>query len=377
LSKRDARLKTFVKAEKLNLSKKPDPAPRVIQPRDPRYNVVVGPYLKPLEHKVYKAIAAVWGGPTVMKGFNAVEQGCIIRGMWDSLGDPIAISIDASRFDQHVSADALRWEHSVYNGVYKSPLLAKLLSWQVGNEGKAFTPEGVVTYSVAGCRMSGDMNTALGNCLLMCAMCHQLFEKLGIVGRLANNGDDCVLFVERRDAARLIKTIPKFFLGFGFTMKVEAPVDVFEKIEFCQTQPVYDGTTWRMVRSPRVCLDKDGINLRPGNRSFEGWLGSVGECGMALTSGIPILQSYYQYLIRVSNGKRAVLEVTGMEYLRGNLISSAPSSISDDARLSFWRAFGVQPHRQVLIEESLDELDSALPVEMIGPILSLPFLQHL
>jgi len=43
---KDAWLSTFVKAEKLNITAKPDPAPRVILPRDPRYNVEVGRYLR-------------------------------------------------------------------------------------------------------------------------------------------------------------------------------------------------------------------------------------------------------------------------------------------------------------------------------------------
>jgi len=57
LTKQDGYLSTFLKAEKINFSKKPDPAPRVIQPRLPRYNAVVGRYLKPLEHRIYDALA--------------------------------------------------------------------------------------------------------------------------------------------------------------------------------------------------------------------------------------------------------------------------------------------------------------------------------
>lgn len=49
ITKRDSIVNTFVKAEKVNFSAKPDPAPRVIQPRSPRYNACVGRYLKPLE----------------------------------------------------------------------------------------------------------------------------------------------------------------------------------------------------------------------------------------------------------------------------------------------------------------------------------------
>jgi hypothetical protein len=47
---KDSYVSTFVKAEKVNFSSKSDPAPRVIQPRNPRYNVVVGKYIKKIEH---------------------------------------------------------------------------------------------------------------------------------------------------------------------------------------------------------------------------------------------------------------------------------------------------------------------------------------
>ena len=49
VEKADAEVKTFVKAEKINFTAKGDPAPRVIQPRSPRYNASVGRYLKPFE----------------------------------------------------------------------------------------------------------------------------------------------------------------------------------------------------------------------------------------------------------------------------------------------------------------------------------------
>jgi hypothetical protein len=68
LEGRDAALSTFVKAEKFNMSKKRDPAPRVIQPRSPRFNLEVGRYLKRMEKKIYESIAKIHGGHTVMKG---------------------------------------------------------------------------------------------------------------------------------------------------------------------------------------------------------------------------------------------------------------------------------------------------------------------
>lgn len=349
LLRQDGYLQTFVKAEKINQTLKPDPAPRVIQPRSTRYNCVVGPYLKPLEKRIYSAIAEVFKAPTVMKGYDAFRQGEIIAAKWSRFVNPVAIGLDASRFDQHVSRPALEWEHSVYNACYHSKELRKLLSWQVDNIGFARTPDGFVKYRVEGCRMSGDMNTAMGNCLLMCALIHTLLSERRCDAELINNGDDCVLILEAHDLKKL-SNLESWFLRYGFTMKVEDPVYTLEEVVFCQMQPVYDGERWRMVRDPRITFDKDGINLRPGNTDFADWLHTVGECGLALTSGLPIMQEYYAYLM--STGKKVDIERCGMVYLRGAL-ESKHAVVSDQARVSFWRAFGICPYRQGVMEVQL------------------------
>ncbi len=74
ITQEDAKIKAFVKAEFINFDDKPDPDPRIISPRDPRYNVEVGRWLRPLEHRVYAAIAGIFGEPTVLKGFNAQKN---------------------------------------------------------------------------------------------------------------------------------------------------------------------------------------------------------------------------------------------------------------------------------------------------------------
>lgn len=69
-----------------------------------------------------------------------------------------------------MSVQALKWEHSIYNAMFRSDELAELLGWQLTNKGFARTTDGLIKYEVKGCRMSGDMNTALGNCMIMCAL---------------------------------------------------------------------------------------------------------------------------------------------------------------------------------------------------------------
>jgi len=348
----DARLTTFVKAEKLNLSEKADAAPRVIQPRDPRYNVCVGPYLKACEKAVYTAIAEVWGGPTVMKGLNASDTAAELYSMWSEFERPAGIGLDASRFDQHCSIDALNWEHGVYNAMFRSSELRKLLSWQLVNSGIARTSEGTVKYQVEGCRMSGDMNTSLGNCLLMCAMVWEYARKRGVPCRLANNGDDCMVIMSRRHVDRFRRGLRDWFLEMGYDMKMEDPVYEFERLDFCQTRPVVAAGRWVMCRDVRKVLDKDTTCLHPDTMPYQSWLHHVGTGGGALAQGVPVLQEFYRVLRELGHAGGHTPEMTGMDMMaKGMECKLAPISV--EARVSFFKAFGITPYQQEVLEQAI------------------------
>jgi hypothetical protein len=360
LEGRDAALSTFVKAEKFNMSKKRDPAPRVIQPRSPRFNLEVGRYLKRMEKKIYESIAKIHGGHTVMKGLNGEQTGAEFHRKWNRFHRPVAVGLDASRFDQHVGEQALRWEHSVYLGcVYPQfrKHLASLLEMQIDTRGVARASDGVIKYRIKGCRMSGDMNTALGNCLLMCTLVRQWCCSQGVGYELANNGDDCVVIMESADLVRFSKGLDHFFLDYGFTMKVEAPVYKLEEIEFCQTHPVCINGHWLMVRDGLTAMAKDShtvLGLHT-NSDAKAWLGAIGECGMALSGGVPIFQEYYQTLLRNAEGHRVgshpALESGFARLAAGMHRNYGP--ISDATRVSFYWAFGLLPSWQIKLEERL------------------------
>lgn len=348
--------KAFVKAEKINFSAKPDPAPRVIQPRDPRYNVEVGVYLRPLEHHVYRAIAEVFGGPTVMKGYNAEGVAGHMRSMWEEFADPVGVGLDASRFDQHVRPEMLKWEHGIYTASFSEgrDRLAWLLSAQLRNKGFLQATDGRIKYVVDGSRMSGDMNTALGNCLIMCALVFTLASERGIRVRLANNGDDCMVICERRQLHDLTRGLKEWFLEFGFNMKMETPIDRFERIEFCQAHPVFDGNRWIMVRNYNITMSKDAccvVKDYGWGRSAAAWMGAVGECGLSMSGGIPVLQAYYQAFKRsgLSGSEISVVSETGMAYLSKGLTREEREPTMA-ARCSFFNAFGLLPSAQEALE---------------------------
>jgi hypothetical protein len=371
LSQRDARMKTFVKAEKVNFDKKADPAPRVIQPRSPRYNLHLGKFLKTLEKRVYRAIQSVyhatWGtvGPIVCKGLTAVTLAKVLRRKWDRFNDPVAIGLDASRFDQHVSLDALRWEHSVYLMVYAGrdrEDLRQLLKWQEMNYGVATLPEAQVKYAREGCRMSGDINTSLGNCLIMCALVFQYAQERRVGIDLANNGDDCVVFMERRDAGRFRAGLDRWFLDMGFNMKVEETVDVFEKVEFCQTQPIKVDDSYIMCRHP-TGLSKDAYSLLPWGQGAMayGWATAIADSGQAIASRMPVFGPFYERLRvlgkGVTMGNHPLLRQGGLYWLSDGAKPGATTLITPDTRVSFWRAFGIPPYMQVLAERHIQNVE--------------------
>lgn len=384
----DSRLGGFLKYEKL-LDAVKRMVPRLIQPRTPEYNVAVGRYLRQLEHVIYRTIEDIFGHPTVMKGYNASQLGEMMHDAWTSYSDPCALGLDASRWDQHVSSPILEWEHAIYDMFYRDPELRLYLSWQLHNVGYIRCWDGGFKYAVNGVRCSGDMNTALGNCLIMCAINYCLLKELGLAKegrcrvRLFNNGDDCVLIGERADIHRIGAAVVPYFHKLGFIMKVEPYVYELEKVSFCQTQPIYDGHAWRACRHPDASLTKDATILGEAFASVQrlpSQLHAIGTCGLSLTGGLPILQDYYSACIRCGSTKGTVDERfygSGFYQLSRGMREEY-RAISTEARISFARAFDIMPDQQIALEhhyrgvqclvgEVSDREVERVPVPVLGP----------
>jgi len=358
---KSAIVRAFVKHEKYLFSRSKIPIPRLIQPRDHRYIVETGRYIKPIEKLIYKGIDTVFKSKTVFKGLNMEDRGNLLKTKWDRFKRPVAVGLDASKFDRHVSNAALFWEHSVYMKFYPGDRYFKhLMSLQRKNVGRAQLPDGSVSYETIHNRMSGDSNTSLGNVLIMCALIYDYLMTKGINAELANDGDDCQLILESDDLG-LLGDIELWFRDAGFILVTETPVYVFEHIEFCQSKPImnYEGG-YTMVRDVRKSLGKDAVALKPlDNANIKKmWLAAVGEGGMALTSGMPVVQSYYQMFKRNSQGAKVLKDITldGGFFRLSKGMSSTFREPTPQTRLSFWLAFGINPVQQYALEAYYDAL---------------------
>lgn len=354
LSRDDARSVMFVKMELVN----PGKAPRCIQPRNSRYNLALGRYIKPAEHRLYDAIRRVYGdGPTVMKGYNVSQIGAIARGKWRSFVKPVAIGLDATKFDMHVSPAALAWEHGVYRSLFNDDrMLNRLLRWQMNNKGAAYCADGSLKYTVRGKRFSGDMNTGLGNCLLMCAMVYAYAKSRGVQIKLLNNGDDCVVIMEETDMVAFNDGLDEWFLEMGFRMVAEEPVYELHMIEFCQMHPIEIGEECRMVRNIPTALRKDTLTVHDVSNAAtrEKWCTAVGTCGLWLTGGVPIVQDFYQTYQRIGCMRQSKILndptfATGMRLMAKGMEEHyrEPDAWT---RVQVFEAWGVTPDEQTELE---------------------------
>lgn len=378
LSRRDATSIAFVKMELVN----PEKAPRCIQPRDPAYNLELGSYIKAIEHRIYDGIRRVYGGsPTVMKGYNVSEIGEIARGKWRKFSSPVAVGLDATKFDMHVSPAALAWEHSIYLELFDhDPHLRKLLSWQMHNKGAGYCADGKLKYTVEGKRFSGDMNTGLGNCVLMCAMIYAFAKSRKVNVELMNNGDDCVVMMEKEDLSVFNHGLDGWFLDMGFRMVAEKPVYDLHQVEFCQMHPIEIGDECRMVRNIPTSLRKDTLTVHnlTGTALREKWCTAVGIGGLNLTGGVPVVQDFYQAYqrigcMRMSNITDDPTFATGMKLMsKGmNELYRAPDAWT---RVQVFEVWGITPDEQEALENYYRgyqfDAELAMDIHNVNPIFS-------
>jgi len=363
LHKGDAHCAMFVKADRFDASAKVNPDPRAIQFRGAKYCVALAQFLQPIEHHIYELDIFSRGVPpsrNIAKGLNSMQRAELLRRKMSHFDSPVVVSLDASRWDKHVSAEALKVEHSVYRAANPDRFFAYLLTLQLINVVHA--REGL-KYVAEGRRMSGDMNTALGNCLLMLLML-LAFSKFMDFERwdCLDDGDDCLLILELEDLQRMRGSIADVFLGYGMVLKVENVAYSLHEVVFCKSSviEVADARV-KFVRDYRVVISKALTGIRhwqdPNYRIKV--LRANGLCELVLNLGVPVLQSFAMCILR-NVGRKGDVQLATDQYqyrvsreLKGlgiKLVDVKPRDVTWAARESFATAFGLDINDQLLYE---------------------------
>jgi hypothetical protein len=376
LRPKDAQVTMFVKPDRINPAEKINPDPRAIQFRDAKYCVALAAYLKPIEPHLYnlKFKAPNLGySRLIAKGLNQYQRASTLKKKWARYSCPVAFSIDASRFDKHVLEALLHCEHLVYLQCNNDPEFAALLRQQLANLG--YSADGLI-YLAAGRRMSGDMNTALGNCTLMILMCLCVYLKLGKPFDIFDDGDDCLIICELADRD-LFANATSTMSRFGMTIKIENEATVFERIVFCQSQPVLTQRGWKFCRNPfkvmsNALVGQKWVHLNAKGRQT--YLNGIAECEIILNKGIPVLHHFGEALRRNACTHKKAFDYSSGEYLRYirelkcfKLVDEFVP-ITFEARISFERAFGITIEEQLQWEQRLDNWSFPLTGDRVEPM---------
>jgi len=370
LSKHDYLLSGFLKGEKFNPLAKVS-KPRMINPRSPKYNLVLASYLKPLEHALWRHWKVGHNCEATRvsgKGLTSFERASLIEAKMASVGsDVVVMEVDGVAFEAHVTEAQLSFlEHSVYRAAYPGDhQLRRLLKAQLKLKGKT---AGGVKYERPGCRASGDFNTGLGNTLLMGSfvICTMVTLNLVRPWTVLADGDNCLLFVTRED----LRYVEREFQGAmsklcAHEMTVEKPVAHLEGVTFGQSNPVRTARGPVMVRNPWKVLSGAFCGYRYFNepRFSPSLLRGIALAERAVCTGVPLLGPYFE---RASHLLRHFRLPTDLDkFLEGHLLgvdlSTPTSPVTLEARVSFDLAFGVGIDEQLRIEADLiAQLDTYL-----------------
>jgi len=359
LSKKDWRLKAFLKAEKLGAAK--DAKPRMIFPRSPRFNLVVASRLKPFEHWLWGVLTArrLFGGDNsrvVAKGLSPRRRANLIKRKLDNFVDGVCFEVDGKAFEAHVTQPHLSLEHKVYKAAFPGDAeLADVLSHQ---RFEGVTSNGV-KFSRSGGRASGDFNTGMGNCIIMLANCVGVLKSYRLTFDILVDGDNALVFLERADSARVIENFYQDVLAAGgFEMTLEKPVSYMEGIRFGRSAPLWLGSFWTMVREPWSVLSGAYASHRWLREPVFGrrWVNGVARCELSLALGVPVLQAAaLSVLKQTADAKKVSLDALSDYFVIGARLAGVEDvvDVCSEARLSFERAFGIPPEAQVALEKYL------------------------
>lgn len=345
-----ARVRGFIKRDKLPAGERK--VARLIQHRSFEFMLVHASFVKPIEKYLYGLTCPPFMGvrPTrlIAKGLDSWARGSLLSAKWSQFRDPVAICIDCTAFDRHVSPGCLRATARFYRKFIDHPLFRALLECQIVNR---VSLPGVEPYTVVGTRMSGDMDTALGNCVLMLGMALSQLRGIGRFDFICD-GDDGIVFIEKELLHKARAALLRGYSDFGHELKIEV-IETFQKVEFCKSYPLRINGKWRMIRRPDKLfagLASSSTHHRDGPTLSVLRLAS--ECEMILNAGVPVIYPLVsRFRKALGDGKvakaRALTALTNRLRLERKV---GECEITEQARYDFSLATGIPPEQQAELE---------------------------
>lgn len=362
LTPKDANVEAFIKFEKKSFEDG-NADPRMIQFRSAKYCVALARYLKPCEHRIYPVTGDGSDFPAtrfIGKGLSLAARAALLVQKLKGFVRPVVLSLDQKRFDQHVHSLLLLIEFMVYRYMCNHDEFRRLLHQQLVTRGRTTQD---IRYVATGGRKSGDFNTAVGNSLLTALMGRAFMR--GRKYDMLLDGDDCLLIIEHEDLEWVLANVKPTFLEFGMECKIENVSETIEGVEWCQCHPIqYEPGKYKFVRNPFKVFSTamSGVKYVDSDKARRKLIHTIGMAEMVLNLGVPVMQAFAEAMMRNAATNESIVfqETDDMYYRVGlelqamglkQLERLAPKTITDCARESFARAFGVSIEMQLELEQ--------------------------
>lgn len=362
----DSRLKMFVKMEGIKYKTgKVNPACRAIQFRESTFQLQIARYIKPMEHRLYRATGPKPFPTTqfIAKNLNPSARARLMLEKYEGLPGCEMLELDASRFDAHVTPDLILIEQECYKQMSSDPFFLKLLKAKRKNKGRCRTGDTYFSYSLNGGRMSGDMDTASSNCILMSCMLTLFGMERTTKFDFLVDGDDSVFFYTgpRVDS----EDVYDFFLKMGMQMKIENRTHNVYNLGFCQSRIVQLRSGPTLIRDPLKAMSKITINYKFNDaRSIPNLIEVICLGELSLCSGCPVVSPYFLRLLEIARSMKVkdrnpyFKNFDWVGYRLSNNLSGdwwklKVSPITPQARKSFSEAWGWSVDEQLSFERKL------------------------
>lgn len=256
----------------------------MIQARDISFNIEYGRFIKPIEDKLHDKVQ--FG-----KGTNNEIANKIYR---LSKRFKYYTECDHTTFDAHVTPEMLRLTHTYYQSCYYHNARLRQLSRKTINN-NCRTRDGI-KYRVKGTRMSGDVDTSLGNSLINYAILKEAVTKIAGACEILVNGDDSIIFTKKNvDEKKLVAELRKY----NMESKVQKSVTNIHKVEFCRQKLIINsaGEPALMI-DPKRLVDIYGMTYKQ-QRDYVEYLRQVCICNIAINISNPLAQ-YWSTIYKIA-----------------------------------------------------------------------------
>lgn len=271
-----AGVQPFTKMEKMSTNKYK--APRLIQARNPTFNIEYGRYLKPLERACKDDIH-------------------IGKGNFDQIGAKVHklakrykyyTECDHTAFDAHVTVEMLRLTHRFYQSCYPNDRdMVRLASRTIVNH--CYTRNGE-SYHIRGTRMSGDVDTSFGNSLINYYILKDALKQLQIHGDVIVQGDDSIIFSDVPIGQEFVEILRTY----NMESKISTSTTRIHTVEYCASKLVYSNSGRpTMAADPGRLRSRYGFCFRPYDEpTYKKYLRAVSHCNWCLTKNTPASRAW-------------------------------------------------------------------------------------